>query len=145
MRVVIQRVKKASVTVDGELVSEIGQGLLTLFGVAKGDPEDAVGRAIDKLVNLRIFEDEAGKMNLSLLDTGFSHLIIPQFTLLGDCSAGRRPSFVAAEDPGRARELYVMAVVRSETAGVKTLGGRFGAHMSVELENDGPVTFVLEF
>lgn len=144
MKAVIQRVEKASVTVDGVEVSRIERGLLTLLGVAKGDDEARLVKLISKICDLRIFEDDAGKMNLSLKDVGGSHLIVSQFTLLGDCSAGRRPSFVSAEAPERARELYERALVLSREQGVTTVGGVFQADMKVSLVNDGPVTFVLE-
>ncbi|MEW6056934.1 MAG: D-aminoacyl-tRNA deacylase [Bdellovibrionota bacterium] len=144
MRAVIQRVSQALVTVDGQKVSEIGPGLLTLLGIAKGDDEQKVAKLIAKICDLRVFEDAQGKMNLSLKNTGGAHLIVSQFTLLGDCSQGRRPSFIAAESPERAKALYEYALQESLNAGVKTLGGVFQADMKVSLINDGPVTFVLE-
>lgn len=145
MRAVIQRVKQASVVVDGNPVSSIERGILTLLGVAKGDDEAKLAKCIAKIIDLRIFEDDAGKMNLSLKDVGGSHLIVSQFTLLGDCSAGRRPSFINAEAPERAKALYEKALELSSAAGVKTQGGVFQADMKVALINDGPVTFVLDF
>src|SRR4051812_31591551 len=114
MRAVIQRVKEAKVTVDGNDVSSIGHGILTLLGVAKGDDEIKLSKLITKISELRIFEDENGKMNRALKDVGGSHLIVSQFTLLGDCSAGRRPSFTNAEAPERAKQLYESALVLSE-------------------------------
>ncbi|MBI3542598.1 MAG: D-tyrosyl-tRNA(Tyr) deacylase [Deltaproteobacteria bacterium] len=144
MKAVIQRVKEASVTVDGKQVSRIERGLLTLLGVAKGDDEAKLAKLVAKICELRIFEDDQGKMNLSLKDVGGAHLIVSQFTLLGDCSAGRRPSFVGAEAPERARQLYEKALALSEQQGVPTQGGVFQADMKVALVNDGPVTLVLE-
>lgn len=145
MRAVIQRVKQAAVVVDGREVSRIERGILTLLGVAKGDDEARLAKLVAKICDLRIFEDEAGKMNLSLKDVGGSHLIVSQFTLLGDCSAGRRPSFVNAESPERAKALYERALEISAAQGVVTAGGIFQADMKVSLVNDGPVTFVLDF
>ena len=145
MRAVIQRVKNAEVVVKGESVSKIDQGILTLLGIAKGDNEDQVKKMVRKICDLRIFEDSQGKLNLSLSDVQGSHLIVSQFTLLGDCSAGRRPSFVNAEAPDRAKALYELALQTSQEHGINTRGGIFQADMKVSLTNDGPVTFVLEF
>ena len=144
MRAVIQRVKSAQVVVEGQVVSRIGRGILTLLGVAQGDAEGNVDKIVDKILNLRIFPDEAGKMNLSVKDLKGEHLIVSQFTLLGDCSQGRRPSFVGAEKPDRAKALYELALDASRKLGVPTSGGVFQADMSVELVNDGPVTFVID-
>lgn len=144
MRAVIQRVKQAKVVVDGNSVGEIGPGVLTLLGVAQGDGIADVERVISKILRLRIFEDEAGKMNRSLLDTGGSHLIVSQFTLCGDLSKGNRPSFVGAASPDEARKLYEQALELSRAAGVTTEGGKFQSEMQVSLLNDGPVTFVLD-
>lgn len=144
MKLLIQRVKEASVTVDGVVVSKIGPGLLTLFGVAKGDDEAKARKLIQKAVELRIFEDAEGKMNLSLGEKKGEHLIVSQFTLAADCSSGRRPSFTTAEHPDLARPLYERAIAISKELGVRTLGGVFGANMAVALVNDGPVTFLLE-
>lgn len=144
MRLVIQRVTEASVEVDGKEVARIGPGLLTLLGVARGDTEATLEKMILKVVGLRIFEDEAGKMNRSLLESAGEHLIVSQFTLLADASQGRRPSFMNAEKPERARELYVRALELSEKAGARTQGGVFQADMKVKLVNAGPVTLVLE-
>jgi D-tyrosyl-tRNA(Tyr) deacylase len=144
MRAVIQRVKESSVTVDDQIIGQIGRGLLVLLGVAQGDrPADADYLA-HKIANLRIFEDEHGKMNRSLLETGCQMLVVSQFTLLGDCRKGRRPSFVAAAEPVEATALYehfIEAVRRLEIS-VET--GRFKAVMAVALVNDGPVTLILE-
>jgi D-aminoacyl-tRNA deacylase len=144
MRAMIQRVKEARVQVDGKIVSEIGPGILSLLGIARGDTEEQLQKTIKKICELRIFEDELGKMNLSLLDTKGSHLIVSQFTLLGDSSKGRRPSFIEAEEPVRAKELYEKGLKFSEKLGIPTQGGIFQAHMLVELTNDGPVTLLIE-
>jgi D-tyrosyl-tRNA(Tyr) deacylase len=145
MKAVIQRVKHARIHVEGRLVSEIGPGILTFLGIFKGDQEEpGLKKLIQKICELRIFEDENGKMNLSLLDVKGSHLIVSQFTLAGDTSSGRRPSFVKAETPDIAEAMYERALALSSELGVRTLGGVFQADMKVELLNDGPVTFVLE-
>lgn len=144
MRAVIQRVKNAQVVVDGNVVSRIDRGILTLLGIAKGDHEATLAKLIQKICELRIFEDNAGKMNLSLQEVGGQHLIVSQFTLVGDCSSGRRPSFSSAESPAVAEALYQRALSLSEELGVKTCGGVFRANMEVSLANDGPVTFVVE-
>ena len=144
MKAVIQRVTKAEVRVEGQVVSTIGAGIVTLLGFCAGDTELALEKLMAKISDLRIFSDSAGKMNLSLKDIKGEHLIVSQFTLLGDCSAGRRPSFTAAEKPDRARMLYDQALAISNALGVPTKGGRFQADMQVELVNDGPVTFILE-
>src|SRR5262245_57025541 len=120
MKAVVQRVSSASVTVDGKVVSEISRGLLTLLGVAKGDTEQSLTKLITKICELRIFEDENGKLNRSLKDVQGSHLIVSQFTLLGDCSQGRRPSFINAESPDAARALYEKALALSSGQGVHT-------------------------
>lgn len=143
MKAVIQRVSHASVQVDGKDVSRIEKGILTLLGVEKGDDEQKLKKLISKITELRIFEDDAGKMNLSVRDIGGSHLIVSQFTLAADCSSGRRPSFISAEKPEIARSLYERAIEESRQAGVNTAGGIFQADMKVSLLNDGPVTFVL--
>lgn len=143
MRAVIQRVRSAEVNVDGVKVSRIDTGILTLLGIAKGDTEDQLKKLVDKICGLRIFEDAEGKMNLSLLDVGGAHMIVSQFTLLGDCSSGKRPSFVQAEKPELANILYEKALELSKNLGVPTVGGVFRADMQVSLINDGPVTFVL--
>lgn len=144
MRAVIQRVKSAEVVVNGQLVSRIEGGILTLLGVLKGDTEAQLEKLVRKICELRIFEDEAGKMNRSLLDTAGSHLIVSQFTLAGDCSTGRRPSFTGAESPDRAKQLYERSLEISRGLGVNTQGGVFQADMKITLTNDGPVTFVLD-
>ncbi|WP_447860849.1 D-aminoacyl-tRNA deacylase [Nitrospira calida] len=144
MRAVIQRVTRASVEVNGAIVGKIGPGLLVLLGVARGDGESDARYIADKILGLRIFPDEAGKMNRSLRDCGGSVLLVSQFTLLGDTAKGRRPGFDRAAPPELARALYekVAADLRAQGTPVET--GVFGAHMAVELVNDGPVTFVLD-
>ena len=144
MRAVIQRVLEAVVSVDGSEISRIGPGIVTLLGIEKGDPDDALAKLVSKIAELRIFSDSQGKMNLSLKDTKGSHLIVSQFTLAGDCSQGRRPSFTTAEAPARAEAMYEKALALSRDLGIPTEGGRFQAEMKVSLVNDGPVTFVLE-
>ena len=145
MKALIQRVAWAKVEVDGKTVSSIDQGILTFLGVEKEDGENLIEKAVDKIIGLRIFEDDAGKMNLSLKDIGGQHLIVSQFTLAGDCSKGRRPSFVTAKEPDVANEFYQKAIEVSKNLGVDTQGGSFGADMKVSLLNDGPVTFHLDF
>lgn len=144
MKAVIQRVKSAEVHVDGKSISKIDRGILTLLGVEKGDDEARMKKLVQKICELRIFEDDAGKMNLSLHEIGGEHLMVSQFTLAGDCSSGRRPSFTTAEKPDLAKPMYEKALAFSESLGVKTLGGVFQADMKVTLTNDGPVTFILE-
>jgi D-tyrosyl-tRNA(Tyr) deacylase len=144
MRAIIQRVLKASVAVEGRVISEIGPGLLTLLGVGAADTEKETEWLMRKITSLRLFEDEAGKMNRSLLDVGGSHLIVSQFTLWGNTSKGNRPSFIDAAKPGLAQPLYEKALEISRNMGVSTWGGQFQASMQVSLINDGPVTFSLE-
>ena len=139
MRALVQRVSDASVTVDGEQVARIGPGLLVLLGVGRGDGEAEADRIASKLLALRVFEDDAGKMNLSVRDVGGEILCVSQFTLYGDTRRGNRPSFVEAAPPEEAEALYER--VRS-ALGAK--GGVFGARMAVSLVNDGPVTLMLE-
>ena len=144
MRACVQRVRQASVTVDGQIVGQIGRGLLVLLGVTHDDTlRDAVGLA-EKTTGLRIFEDEAGKMNRSLLDIGGQMLIVSQFTLYGDCRKGKRPSFVAAAEPAWAEHLYMAFLVAVQRLGVPAATGTFRAHMDVALINDGPVTLLLD-
>jgi D-aminoacyl-tRNA deacylase len=144
VKAVVQRVSSARVDVGAETVGEIGPGLVVLLGVAKGDGEsDAVWMA-DKIASLRIFEDDEGKMNRSVLEMGGSLLAVSQFTLLGDSRKGRRPSFVDAAPPDEAKDLYQRFVARAKELGVATETGRFQAHMAVHLVNDGPVTILLE-
>lgn len=143
MKAVIQRVTHAEVKVEGQSVSRISRGLLTLLGVEKGDDEVKMRKLIQKICELRIFADDQGKMNLSLLQIGGEHLLVSQFTLAADVSAGRRPSFITAEKPELAKDLYDQALAYSASLGAKTFGGIFQADMKITLENDGPVTFLL--
>lgn len=144
MRAVVQRVSQASVTVAGEVVGQIGPGMLVLLGVADGDDERDAATLADKIVGLRIFEDEEGKMNRGLADIGGAMLVVSQFTLLGDCRKGRRPSFVAAAAPEIAERLYEVFVEHVKAAGIEVGTGRFRQHMDVALVNDGPVTLLLD-
>ncbi len=145
MKAVIQRVSRASVEVDGRTVGKIEEGLVVLLGVAKGDSDRDLLYMVDKIPALRIFSDEAGKMNRSLTDVGGGLLAISQFTLLGDMSRGRRPGFDQAAEPDLARELFEEFVRRvRQLPGLQVEAGVFGAHMKVELLNNGPVTFVLD-
>jgi D-tyrosyl-tRNA(Tyr) deacylase len=145
VRVVLQRVKNASVTVAGERISEIGEGLLLLVGVAKDDGEDEAGWLAEKIVGLRIFNDEDGKMNLGVRDVGGEILAVSQFTLLADTRKGKRPSFIKAALPEEAEPLFDYFCERLRAAGIASVKtGRFGAMMDVALVNDGPVTVVLE-
>lgn len=144
MRAVIQRVSRASVTVDGETTGEIGDGLLVLLGVAAGDDEQDARYVLDKIVHLRIFPDADGKMNNSLLQTDGGMLVVSQFTLLADTRRGRRPSFVEAAPPDRAEELYNFFVAEARKAISNVATGRFQAMMDVELVNAGPVTIVID-
>jgi len=143
MRACIQRVSEARVTVDGKVTGEIGCGLLVLLGVGPDDSTAEVEWLAEKLVNLRIFEDNEGKMNRSLLDVGGAMLVVSQFTLFGDCRKGRRPSFTDAAPPELAEQLYDEFVTRTRSLGVAVATGVFRAHMDVALVNDGPVTFWL--
>jgi D-tyrosyl-tRNA(Tyr) deacylase len=142
MKCVIQRVRRASVSVDQELVSEIGPGLLVLAAVEKGDAQQRMLDAAKKIRELRIFSDEAGKMNRDVAEAGGSILAVSQFTLAGSIAKGRRPSFDNAEEPSRARELFELFVNELGSTGVPVKTGRFREMMIVALENDGPVTFV---
>ena len=144
MRAVVQRVKESSVKTDHEIISQISSGILVLLGVAREDRLSDAENLAHKIANLRIFEDQNGKMNLSLLETGGEMLVVSQFTLLGDCRKGRRPSFVAAAEPQDAAVLYEHFVAHARILGVSVATGRFGAMMEVALINDGPVTLVLE-
>ena len=144
MRVVLQRVKKCRVTVSGEISGEIGVGILTFLGVGAKDSDEDVRYLADKTVHLRIFPDNAGKMNRSLLDIGGGMLIVSQFTLFGDCRKGRRPSFTGAAPPEKAEMLYHAFVEEIEKLGIITSTGIFGAMMEVDLVNDGPVTLLLD-
>jgi D-aminoacyl-tRNA deacylase len=144
MRAVLQRVSRAKVTVDGELTGEIGQGIMLLLGVGAGDTESQASYLVEKIINLRIFNDENEKMNLSLLDVSGGLLIVSQFTLFADARKGRRPSYLGAASPEEGNRLYEFFVseARKHIENVQT--GRFQAMMDVELVNDGPVTIILE-
>lgn len=144
MRAVIQRVQKAQVMVRGEVVGSIGAGLVVLLGVAVGDTTKDAAFLAEKIVNLRIFEDDTGKLNRSLLDTGGQVLAVSQFTLLGNCQKGRRPSFVEAAPPEEAEPLYEDFVQAVRSAGVQVATGIFRTEMLVEIHNQGPVTLILE-
>jgi D-aminoacyl-tRNA deacylase len=141
---VIQRVRRASVTVEEEAVAEIGGGLLVLAGVEKGDGEDAMRTAARKIRELRVFSDDAGKMNRDVRDAGGAILAVSQFTLAGSIERGRRPSFDNAEEPERARALFELFAAELAATGIPVRTGRFREMMVVSLENDGPVTFVLQ-
>lgn len=144
MRVLIQRVSRAEVRVDQKVEGRIGRGVVALIGVAAPDSHKDADYLAEKLIHLRIFSDQNGKMNLSALDTGAGLLLISQFTLYGDCRKGRRPGFDAAASPDHAREIYEYFVDKVRQSGLLTQTGVFQAHMEVELTNDGPVTLLLE-
>jgi D-tyrosyl-tRNA(Tyr) deacylase len=144
MRIVLQRVREASVETEGRVAGRIGRGICLLVGVEKGDTEAEAGRMAAKVVDLRIFPDEAGKMNLSLADVGGEVLAVSQFTLAGSVRKGRRPSFDGAEEPGRAEALFARFVDAVRARGIPVATGVFQALMTVRIVNDGPVTFVLE-
>ena len=144
MKLVIQRVNHANVKIDGEEVGKIYKGLLVLVGVAADDDEKVVEKYFNKLIKLRIFEDENGKTNLSLNDVGGELLLVSQFTLLANCKDGNRPSFIGAGSPDEAKRLYEYMVELGKKSGIHTECGVFGADMKVSLENDGPFTIVLE-
>jgi D-aminoacyl-tRNA deacylase len=144
MRVVVQRVSKAWVEVDGETVGEIGNGLLILLGVQPGDSESDIRYLAEKTANLRVFEDDAGKMNLSLLDCEGQALVVSQFTLYADTSRGRRPGFSGAAGPELAEPLYEKFSAALRSMGITVANGRFGAMMDVSLINHGPVTIIMD-
>ncbi len=144
MRAILQRVSRARVTVEGRTTGEIGAGLLVLLGVRKGDTAEEAEYLLDRVLGLRIFSDAGGKMNLSLLDCGGALLVVSQFTLYGDTRKGRRPGFDAAAPPETAKALYEHFVSKARERGVKIETGEFQAMMSVELVNEGPVTFLVE-
>lgn len=144
MRVLIQRVSKASVTVEGQIISSIGKGLLILLGVGHGDTEEQTKFLAEKVANLRIFEDEQGKTNLSILDVKGEAIVVSQFTLYADTRKGRRPSFIDAALPDVAEPLVNRFIELLRRHGIPTQTGKFGAHMKVEIHNDGPVTIWLE-
>jgi len=144
MRAVVQRVSSAAVTVEGQETGSIGRGLVVFLGVGRDDAKADADYLAEKVVGLRIFEDEAGKMNLSVQDAGGSVLIVSQFTLFGDCRKGRRPSFVDAAPPADAEAMYEYFVETVRSKGVETATGRFRARMAVRVNNDGPVTILLD-
>jgi len=144
MKFVVQRVKSASVSVDGKIIAKIDNGLLVLVGICEEDTKAEVEKMVNKLIGLRIFEDEQGKTNLSLHDVGGELLLVPQFTLYADCKKGNRPSFINAARPDHANPLFEYIVEKSREK-VENVGtGQFGAHMEVELINDGPFTIILD-
>lgn len=144
MRVVVQRVTKGSVTINGDVVSEIGAGLVILVGVGKGDTQEQADWLAEKIANLRIFEDDAGKMNRSILDAAGEALVVSQFTLYANTTGGRRPSFIEAALPDEAWPLVEHFAKRLQFYGMPTKSGVFRANMLVEIHNDGPVTIMLE-
>ncbi len=144
MKVLIQRVKNASVSINNNKISSISKGLLSLIGIEKGDTKETVDKLAKKVVNLRIFPDNNDKMNLSIIDINGEMLIVSQFTLCGDCKKGTRPSFDKSAPPIIANELYEYFISQIRSYGIKVETGKFGAMMQVELINDGPVTFMLE-
>ncbi|MCX7615150.1 MAG: D-aminoacyl-tRNA deacylase [Clostridiales bacterium] len=144
MRAVVQRVSEAKVSIDGKVFSEIKKGLLLLIAVSTEDQEDDVKYLAEKCVGLRVFEDDNGKMNLSAKDIDGEFLIIPNFTLYGDCSHGKRPNFMSAERPERAVRLFELFLSHCKTIGASVCSGRFGADMKVSLINDGPITIFMD-
>src|SRR4029077_5995946 len=144
MRAIVQRVSRCRVTVEGNVVGEIGAGLLVLLGVSKTDTETAADYLVEKIVGLRIFEDAEGKMNLAVQDSGGAVLVVSQFTLYGDVRRGKRPSFDAAARPEEAKRLYAYFVAKVRAAGLQCETGQFQAMMEVELVNSGPVTILLD-
>ena len=144
MKALLQRVTRASVSIDNEEVGRIGQGLVVFLGVANGDTEKDAQYLVQKIVNLRIFADEEGKFNLSALDINAELLLVSEFTLLADTRKGRRPSFTDAAPPVQAEELFDYFVEQTRATGLKVETGRFQAYMQVEIRNDGPVTIMLD-
>lgn len=144
MRAVIQRVKNSHVAIGNDTIGEIGPGLMVLLGIAREDSAGNADYLADKIVNLRIFQDENSKMNLSLLDIKGEMLVVSQFTLLGNCNKGRRPSFVSAADPEKADNLYRHFVKKVRLKGINVQTGKFRAMMDVSLVNEGPVTLIVE-
>ncbi|ATD55338.1 D-aminoacyl-tRNA deacylase [Clostridium chauvoei] len=144
MRAIVQRVSSSKVTVDNSIIGSISKGVNLLIGISKEDTEEDLKYIRDKVINLRIFEDGNSKMNLSLLDVKGEILAISQFTLYGDCRKGRRPNFMNAESGEKAKELYNKFIDLLKESGLKVETGEFGAHMEVDIQNDGPVTLLLE-
>lgn len=144
MKVIIQRVTQASVKVENQVVGEIGKGMLVFLGIGKNDSHKDADYLIDKISQLRIFDDQQGKMNCSAVDCGASFLIVSQFTLYADCSKGRRPSFDGAASPEAAEELYIYFINTMKSRGLTVETGKFRASMNVSLDNDGPVTLMIE-
>lgn len=144
MKAIVQRVKKAKVIVGGKIVGQINKGFLLFLGVSQNDTEKEINWMVEKVVNLRIMGDEEEKMNKSLKEVGGELLVVSQFTLYGDCSKGRRPSFIKAAEPKKAEKLYQLFIQKAKNLGIKVKSGIFGAMMDVELVNDGPVTLIIE-
>jgi len=144
MRAVIQRVKKAGVSVNGEIIGQISKGLLVLLAVHQDDEELVIKKMADKILNLRIFNDDQGKMNLSVKDVGGEIMVVSQFTLYGDCRKGNRPSFIKSAKPKKAIPFYEKFVEYTKEQGIRCETGKFGAMMEVELVNDGPVTIIID-
>jgi|TARA_B000000460_G_C21483716_1_gene378222 D-tyrosyl-tRNA(Tyr) deacylase len=143
MIIVVQRCSKAKVTVNSEIISQIKSGLMLLVGIKKGDEFLDADKVVDKIINLRIFNDEKDKMNLSVLDLNGSVMVVSQFTLCGNTRKGRRPSFINAENPDKGLEIYDHMVNRLRDKGLNTVTGKFGARMDIELINEGPATFII--
>ena len=143
MIIVVQRCSEAKVTIDNKIISQIKSGLMVLVGINKGDKFSDADKVVDKIINLRIFNDEKNKMNLSILDINGSVMVVSQFTLCGDTRKGRRPSFINAENPDRGLEIYDHVVTRFRDKGLNTVTGEFGAMMDIELVNEGPATFII--
>jgi len=144
MRAVIQRVKEAGVWVEGKQIASIGKGIVILLGIEKKDTPKELAKMVDKCLNLRIFEDSEGKMNLSVLDKHYDVLVVPNFTVASHIKKGRRPSFDNAMEPERAMHMFTQFVKTIWETGINVSSGQFGAHMHVALVNDGPVTFIIE-
>lgn len=144
MRAVVQRVKRCSVEVDGKIVGSIGKGLLVLLGIKNDDSKRDIEYIKDKILNLRIFEDDRSKMNLSLKDVSGQIMIVSQFTLYGDCRKGRRPSFIKAASPETAQGIYIDFVEEIKSTGIHVQQGVFQAHMDISIVNEGPVTIILD-
>lgn len=144
MKVLIQRVREAKVRIEERTIGSIGKGLLVFLGVRRGDTEEDADYLVSKVLNLRIFEDPDGKLNLSLAETGAELLVVSQFTLYGDCRKGRRPSFTEVAGPQHASRLYSYFIERAVQEGIRVQSGKFQARMEVELINDGPVTLIIE-